>query len=455
MDDHRIRAGGRFEGPGGDAAGAEDAGPRLAGMGVAIFASARLSTWLWNAQPARRGDVGTPGLERLGMGAPLGPASGRPLAGWCTLGHHIASTAIFGAVAANLWAPTLGSAGKNGWPERMSDPSHAWRQLMGIYVERLEGYGIYDRFDIAVDFAPGVNVLYGRNGTGKTTSLHILANALNQSYDRFAFLRFDRICVFLSGVEIQIRRIPDATQGGEIIVLRGGQETHRLNIGEIQQRVASLRRERPDDVDGEEISGEAVAAYFPAFRTMIEAWYDEYSSSQEAAMYGVSHPRYRRSYRDRRLTAYARRLFGHFVPSLSYPSPREIEDELNALVRGTAYRVAAESQSILTDAFLDAFAALAGSERHHVETPEAILQAIKELLEELDQRQFDMESGSEGVYERLRQILPSLRKGGLSETAASVLSVYRESLTRRIGTQRHAFEPIERYLDTVNEFLEE
>lgn len=42
---------------------------------------------------------------------------------------------------------------------------------MPRYVKHIEAEGVLGRFDIDQEFQEGVNVLYGKNGTGKTTLL--------------------------------------------------------------------------------------------------------------------------------------------------------------------------------------------------------------------------------------------------------------------------------------------
>jgi len=50
---------------------------------------------------------------------------------------------------------------------------------MPNFIKRIQVVGIHKRFDIQQSFHPGVNILYGKNGSGKTTILHIIANAIN------------------------------------------------------------------------------------------------------------------------------------------------------------------------------------------------------------------------------------------------------------------------------------
>jgi recombinational DNA repair ATPase RecF len=55
---------------------------------------------------------------------------------------------------------------------------------MATAVKYIRAVGIHGRYDLELDFYPGVNILYGKNGTGKTTLLHILANILKREPKR-------------------------------------------------------------------------------------------------------------------------------------------------------------------------------------------------------------------------------------------------------------------------------
>jgi len=47
---------------------------------------------------------------------------------------------------------------------------------MASTVRYIRAVGIHGRYDLELEFNSGVNILYGKNGTGKTTILHIIAN---------------------------------------------------------------------------------------------------------------------------------------------------------------------------------------------------------------------------------------------------------------------------------------
>src|SRR2546421_5167576 len=76
---------------------------------------------------------------------------------------------------------------------------------MATAVRYVKALGIHERFDLELELQSGVNILHGKNGTGKTTLLHILANILNGDFERFAFLPFETIEVHLdNGQKIKL-----------------------------------------------------------------------------------------------------------------------------------------------------------------------------------------------------------------------------------------------------------
>jgi len=63
------------------------------------------------------------------------------------------------------------------------------------YIESITLEGVHQRYDLDLKFNKSLNVLYGQNGTGKSTLIHILANLANGDFLRFAYLDFVSICV--------------------------------------------------------------------------------------------------------------------------------------------------------------------------------------------------------------------------------------------------------------------
>ena len=74
-----------------------------------------------------------------------------------------------------------------------------------IYVKSVELRNIHKRYDLDISFNESLSVLHGKNGTGKSTLLHIIANVANCDFLRFSFIEFDSIKVdYSDGSSIRI-----------------------------------------------------------------------------------------------------------------------------------------------------------------------------------------------------------------------------------------------------------
>ena len=320
-------------------------------------------------------------------------------------------------------------------------------------------------------------MLHGKNGAGKTTLLHILANILNGDYELFAFITFDSIQV----------RLDDST---EVVLYRRGTKKdanihiQRTNYPEVTFSVALLeeyilqRRESVrikqlsifDDIEELSKIGPLMqTAYFPAFRTMIEAW----ASMQEDRPLSSTARRTRELIEEEayrigrnslvhgvppRATQFARQLFGPFVPSITYPSPLEIEVRLTEEFRKAERNIGYTNQELLSQAFLDIFSTLSEASNQVEENPEAILEQIRALFSKLDTSSFGAESMiDEDFYTKLRINVENFRfyeSKNLEGVAVRILEVYRKSLIKRADIQEVSFLGIKQYLQAVNEFLE-
>jgi len=206
---------------------------------------------------------------------------------------------------------------------------------MSRFIKRLEAIGIHGRFDINLDFQDGVNIIHGSNGTGKTTVLHILANAVNEDFRRFGYLKFQKLTITLD----------DDTDSYRFAELLLEEEKQKEN-GEIlfSRRYYLSSSKKKQDID-------LKATYFPAFRTMIEAWatLDE----NEIRHFARRSPNFRKALRSSaRSTELARILFGKFVPILEYPSPIEIEEHINSELTEAQLKIASLDRNLLSQAFI-------------------------------------------------------------------------------------------------------
>lgn len=342
---------------------------------------------------------------------------------------------------------------------------------MSSYVESIEATGIYDRFDLKMEFQSGVNIIFGRNGTGKTTLIQILANALNGEYGRFVFLDFDSIRIRLDDGTVSLSRRRRGKEDEEIRVKAGRRVVQRIPIEPIKTLLEDPRRRRrlspkqlslfdeadlsPRDVrrfldpytSDEGFEPLLATAYFPAFRTMIDAWV---SSVEERE------PREGPDAWTALVTRPARRWFGKFVPSVNYPSLLEIEQRLTAEIQRARITIGRADRELLSQAFLEIFASLSREPIEGIEQPEEILEEIRSLFDRLEESPLQEESSLvTRVYSELRESIHDLDLSQESErTAIRVLDVYRHLLEEIVSVQERSFVDIQRYLESVNEFLE-
>jgi energy-coupling factor transporter ATP-binding protein EcfA2 len=203
---------------------------------------------------------------------------------------------------------------------------------MAEYIRQIIGRGIYGRFDFQLDFEPGINVVYGMNGTGKTTLLSILANALNGDFDRFAFfVPFRSVLIQLDDdtpIRITCREELDdlrSTVEPFVAVEISGKLVDRFSVRMIESLEPTLSQPagNPTTVwphDQTPRPPVMPVTYFPSFRTVVEAWKTvlakkvDMQSSPSQANDGA--------------TDFVRRWLLPFVPRINYPSLVEVEQYL-------------------------------------------------------------------------------------------------------------------------------
>jgi energy-coupling factor transporter ATP-binding protein EcfA2 len=338
-------------------------------------------------------------------------------------------------------------------------------EYMATYIKRIEAYGIHNRFNVIQNFEPGVNILYGKNGTGKTTILHILTNILRGDYDRFAFLLFKEIRIALNDNSLISINSYTVNNDRNIEVSIDGTTISYFNVKEVTTTelkegsslvLRKIRNPKPL----------LSIAYFPAFRTMIEAW----SSIDPASIgrYRTLAEYYDESYhyrsrsdkakmeQSRALTLFSRKSFGRFVPRIDYPSPLEIEEILNQEIQRARLRIAETEQKLLSQAFLQTFSTLSKDHLQIQDDPATILEQIKDLSEEIEESSIQTDpTPTIGFIGNLRSLLQDIQVDEDSLLiAARVLNVYRGILQERASAQKKALQGIEKYLGAVNEFLE-
>lgn len=359
-------------------------------------------------------------------------------------------------------------------------------EISNNYVKYIRAEQVFGRLNFEVEFKPTINIIHAGNGAGKTTLLHILANALNGDFLRFAHLQFDRVNIALAdGQHLEIRRMP-SERGYRLVVIRNDTTVLDALVSNLQ-RPRSYRRRTlsgqlssfEDDEFANDIPFDEVpvlsTSYFPAFRTMIEAWAVSAATDEERyhdqriarqLLEQINQSMAQGSTREEAinqilLTNKARRVFGEFVPTINYPSPNEIARNLSEEIQRAVVDVGNISSQLLSDAFIEIFNSLSISKspQSQLEDADEILSEIQEVLsEDRQNRIFQGESPipitqAEG-FDRLSDAVRSFRLNSEARKFAPlILDVYRRSLKERANAQEAAFSQIKSYLDSVNDFL--
>ncbi len=328
---------------------------------------------------------------------------------------------------------------------------------MHRYIKHIKAEGVLGRFDIDQQFQEGVNVLFGKNGTGKTTLLHILANLLNGDYKRFAYTEFRTIKVQLNDeTNIVVSKKKGEKDSYINVAVNDKCVAKDLSIKEIwkrdqdrEERVvqSSAYRERmvKQSQDDEDVVSILPVAYFPAFRTMIEAW-----ASAESR---IRHPKEIQILS----TSFARELFGSFVPTLNYPSPIEIERELSEEVDAAVVKVARADREYFGELLPSIFQILSKNPLSTDYTfseeggSEAIFEEINSLVRKLE----DYPLKAAPTITQLRSSVSSFQVDEQTKRIAEqVLDIYRKALIEVVSVQENSFKSIETYLNSINSFLE-
>lgn len=311
--------------------------------------------------------------------------------------------------------------------------------------------GLYDRFDLEHQFFEGINIIYGNNGTGKSTLLHILANVLNEDYSRFVFLDFKEIRVLTkSGRKILLTQTVEGDD--RIITVKKGREKakeYRLSkVLEEQNEKINMPQEisyRYRNIDRVETGETLKAAYFPAFRAVLEAW--ALPEKEINRSYRMPPNAFLRRINNRmeQVTGFARQLFGQFVPMISYPSLLEVQAELAEKVNEALFTVAKADNEIVSNAFVQILKSLTENDDDLFEKEcSAVVDDIKKYSHQLEES---------ATFKTLSTIIQS---GTFSDniTSRHILDVYLKSLKNRANTKERAFQEIEKYLNSVNQFLD-
>lgn len=331
--------------------------------------------------------------------------------------------------------------------------------MLENYVERIELKGIHKRYDLDMSFNKTLNVLHGQNGTGKSTLIHIIANIANCDFIRFAFLDFNRIKLsYSNGAYIIVsqheknddKQIEVTANNGQKFIFykrEALEEIRELDDDRFyQEYTPELSKKLQNFVKSNEIKN-IDTSYFPAFRTMLEAW----SSKKQI---GNRHPKMMKPIFTKQATSFSRELFGQFLPTINYLSPLTIESNLRDEIRDCQISIARYESSVFSDSFVKVFSALLDGSENEVNTSELLLE-ISELTTDSTNNKLGHFEENSKTYRSLQELVNrSSKTHELASSAAGALSVYRDALRERLLFQQMAFSKVDKYFEVVNSFLD-
>lgn len=326
---------------------------------------------------------------------------------------------------------------------------------MNNFIQNISITALHGRSDIELTLRPSLNIIHGRNGTGKTTLLHILANLIDGDIERFSHLTFERIAVQTStGAAVVLCQSSDGDKGVVTRVLIDGEIAGQVARDETTP--PSLRLMLRQRLGGRPI-------YLPAFRSVLEATTTrttntsppekefrkilthESSSGDRPASYAIEALAIK--------TLQCRDWFGLFVPIIRFPSLQEVAEQLDREVYAAQLAVAANDREALSTVFVEVLKAIVS------EPSGSGGESIDELLDRVRRHLGDLRPvHSEGpdIYSLIAPLLAQhsdrLRRGPVD--MRPILAVYAMALENRAKAQEAAFNQIRVFERSVNKFFE-
>jgi len=306
----------------------------------------------------------------------------------------------------------------------------------------------------------GINVIYGKNGLGKTTLLHIIANLSEIDIERFNHLSFTKISLSDSdGQEIRLEKYDQS-----ISVFINDQKTSYETGGGLSE----LESERIKSIVGPR------ATYLPAFRSVLERMRESttYSSYEERAK-----PEYealrriefqslqamrgseRIMRRENNLidtnvtkTLRCRDWFGQFVPAIRYPSITDVLSGLTDEWTSAQIAISKVEQKQFETAFVEIFSAIAkGNVEKDGINQSVLLDEIRDLVSPEEDNVVGPHQQT--AYAELVNIAEN-NKGG-DRNYGNILEIYRNKLRDRKSEREDILKPIHDFQNSINVFLSE
>lgn len=322
---------------------------------------------------------------------------------------------------------------------------------------------LHHYLDIDLQFSEGLNVIYGKNGKGKTTVLHIIANILELDFSRFSHIKFTSICV--TGFN------------GDTLVLFQGNEGNisatfnREIIGFVEDAKYPVLGASEELAIKSAFGGRPV--YLPAYRSILEKVkstnnsYDSARSSEydaikrkellEITKENPSFVRHRDEQRANMVafkTVQCRDWFGPFVPIIRYPGLADVVDSISEEFNEAHISSSQAQSNMLNSIFIGVFNSITSKD----ETPgdgevEPLLERVKTAL---DDTQTNASLHSISASQQLANAVRQAKFAGDQDNDATkrVLKLYADMLERLKDENQRVFKKLRSFESAVNKFLD-
>ena len=340
-------------------------------------------------------------------------------------------------------------------------------------VSRIKIEGLHHQFDVDLSLRHGLNVLYGKNGKGKTTLLHVLANFKELDFQRFRYLQFKRIEISTFASDTFVIEREGSADEMRISVMANG--TRIGGDGPLPMLHPSDRAALRSRVGGRPV-------YLPAFRAILErVRSDAYtpSSGRDAEferirdeerlvaheaevgglrqLGGLWNSRNDASALTARKTVQCREWFGPFVPVVRYPSILEVTERLSNEFRDAQLETGHHEQRMLSEMFVEVFKALMSKDQPSETEVEDLVLRVQRALATAEGNS-EQELYTDRIGSRLAEAMSLEKLNGAqqgSESERRVLRLYAQMLERRNEERKRAFAKVRQFEDAVNKFLDE
>lgn len=336
-----------------------------------------------------------------------------------------------------------------------------------VTIKRVAVQGLHGQLDVDLDLTPGLNILYGKNGRGKTTILHLLANALELDFGRFAFLKFERLVIVTSRDETLELKQTRAGQHPAVFFNETQLGSHDDLPVFAPDELALLR----DALGGR-------PTYLPAFRSVLERSRNdsgayrserreseieqisqrEFEALREATGLTGERPVDIRFLRNESTavahkTVLCRQWFGQFVPIIRYPSIADVDEGLTDEFGRAQFEMSRREVEMVEESFVKIFKVISGVERlDSSSNSERTLEAIYELVSASDS-DVSTTSGSRNTFHDLQRVIAKAG-GTIAGSNSALLDIYLEMLRARKNERKEAFTKTHDFEESINRFLD-